>query len=72
MPNSHHDVSMKHFLPSLLLSFKQHTWCNINGSRKDGDKGVEGVLVEGVDLVQAVQQEEQHSPSCCHSTVLHK
>ena len=55
----------------LLLVLKWRTWCNINGSREDSDEGVEGVLVEGMDLVQAVQQEEQHSPSCCHSAVLH-
>ena len=46
------------------------TWCNINGSGKHSDKGVQRVLVEGVDFVQAVQQEEKHGPSCCYSPVL--
>lgn len=48
------------------------TWRNINGTGKHRDKGIEGVLVEGVDLVQAVQQEEQHCASGSHSPVLHR
>jgi hypothetical protein len=36
------------------------TWSDVDGSGVDGNKGVEGVLVEGVDLPKAVQQEEKH------------
>lgn len=52
-------------------SVEHFTWCHINGSGEHSDKGVEGVLVESMDLVQAVQQEEQHGSSCCYSAVLH-
>ena len=47
------------------------TWGNINGSREHCDKSVQRVLVEGVDLVQAVQQEEEHGSSGCYCPILH-
>lgn len=50
---------------------KQGTWGNVDCSGKHRDEGVEGVLVEGVDLVEAVEQEEQHGSPIGHSLVLH-
>ena len=42
------------------------TWCNVNGSREDSDKGIEGVLVEGMDLVEPIEEEEEHGSSGGH------
>lgn len=48
------------------------TWCHVNGSGEHRDEGVQRVLVESMDLVQAVQQEEEHGSSSSHSPVLQR
>ena len=54
------------FVPQAAGHLWLPTWCDVNGSREDGDKGIEGVLVEGVDLVEPIEEEEEHGSSGSH------
>ena len=46
------------------------TWGDINGPGKHRHEGVEGVLVEGMDLVEGVEEEEEHGSTGSHRPVL--
>ena len=54
------------FMPQAAGHLWLLTWCNVDGSREDGDKGIEGVLVEGMDLVEPIEEEEEHGSSRSH------